>query len=93
VVEKNSVCLYGTEYLHSLQNHLFTPLFEFLLLGLERQVSCNKAPCWDDRYFSVNKAYEEGLIDKLVPGYSLNRFRKLRRDVLGDQPAFNSKVR
>jgi hypothetical protein len=25
------------------------------------------------RYFSVSKAYEEGLIDKLVPGYSLNR--------------------
>jgi ATP-dependent Clp protease protease subunit len=52
---------------------------------------CQKEYLSRKRYFSVNKAYEEGLIDKLVPGYSLNRFRKLRRDVLGDQPAFNSK--
>lgn len=43
------------------------------------------------RYFSVNKAYEEGLIDKLVPGYSLNRFRKLKKEVLGDQPAYFNK--
>ncbi|KAG1675128.1 hypothetical protein FOA52_003351 [Chlamydomonas sp. UWO 241] len=33
-------------------------------------------------------AYEEGLIDKLVPGYSLNRFRKLRREVLGEKDSF-----
>ena len=43
------------------------------------------------RYFSVNKAYEEGLIDKLVPGYSLNRFRKLKREVLGDQQTYFNK--
>jgi ATP-dependent Clp protease, protease subunit len=36
----------------------------------------------------VKDAYEEGLIDKLVPGYSLNRFRKMRREILGDQETF-----
>jgi hypothetical protein len=25
------------------------------------------------RYFSVKEAYEEGLVDKLVPGYKMNR--------------------
>lgn len=25
------------------------------------------------RYFSVKQAYEEGLVDKLVPGYKMNR--------------------
>ncbi len=85
---------------------------------------------WGHRYFSVKEAYEEGLIDKLVPGYSLNRcgcacrwrralgasprhttcviavlalisrarvpalsldrFRKLKKDLLGDQePVYN----
>jgi hypothetical protein len=43
------------------------------------------------RYFSVKDAYEEGLIDKLVPGYSLNRFRKLRKDMAGDQETFFNK--
>ena len=32
----------------------------------------------------MRDAYEEGLVDKLVPGYDLNRFRKLRRDTYGD---------
>ncbi|GFH11569.1 ATP-dependent Clp protease proteolytic subunit [Haematococcus lacustris] len=35
-------------------------------------------------YFSVKKAYEAGLVDKLVPGYSLNRFRKMRLDMYGE---------
>ncbi|KAJ9511778.1 hypothetical protein QJQ45_022659 [Haematococcus lacustris] len=32
------------------------------------------------RYFSVKKAYEAGLVDKLVPGYSLNRDRLYGND-------------
>lgn len=43
------------------------------------------------RYFSVKQAYEEGLIDKLVPGYSLNRFRKLRSEILGEGEKFFDK--
>ena len=39
----------------------------------------------------MKEAYDEGLIDKLVPGYSLNRFRKLRRDKFGEQEAFYNK--
>ena len=39
----------------------------------------------------MDKAYEEGLIDKLVPGYSLNRFRKLKKELLGDQPSYLNK--
>ena len=34
---------------------------------------------------SLQAAYDEGIIYKLVPGYSLNRFRKLRKEVLGEQ--------
>lgn len=40
------------------------------------------------RYFSVKQAYEEGLVDKLVPGYKLNRFRKIAADAMGDRGAF-----
>ena len=32
------------------------------------------------RYFSVKDAYEEGLIDKLVPGFKLNRFRHMLKE-------------
>lgn len=35
-------------------------------------------------YFTVDEAFEEGIIDKLVPGYSLNRFRKMKKDQFGD---------
>lgn len=31
----------------------------------------------------MKEAYEEGLVDKLVPGYKMNRFRKIARDALG----------
>lgn len=34
------------------------------------------------RYFSVKQAYEEGLVDKLVPGYKMNRFRKIAKEAL-----------
>jgi ATP-dependent Clp protease, protease subunit len=41
------------------------------------------------RYFSVLDAYEEGLVDKLVPGYKLNRFRKMVKDQFGsDEPLY-----
>ena len=36
----------------------------------------------------MREAYEEGLVDKLVPGYDLNRFRKIRRDTYGERDAF-----
>ncbi len=36
----------------------------------------------------MKDAYDEGLIDKLVPGYELNRFRKMRKDLIGDQETF-----
>ncbi len=44
------------------------------------------------RYFSVKEAYEEGLVDKLVPGYVLNRFRKMAKDRAGgeDVDAFST---
>lgn len=45
---------------------------------------CQKEYLGRKRYFTVKEAYEEGLIDKLVPGYSLNRFRKLRKEILGE---------
>ena len=40
------------------------------------------------RYFSVKEAYEEGLVDKLIPGYKLNRFRKMARDAGLEGDAF-----
>jgi len=49
---------------------------------------CQKEYLSRKRYFSVKDAYEEGIIDKLVPGYSLNRFRKLKREVLGERESF-----
>ena len=44
---------------------------------------CMRARAGDGmcRYFSVKDAYEEGLVDKLVPGYVLNRFRKMQKDL------------
>jgi hypothetical protein len=36
----------------------------------------------------VKEAYEEGLVDKLIPGYKLNRFRKIARDTFGDQESY-----
>lgn len=44
--------------------------------------TCSPAPPRprSKRYFSVKEAYEEGLVDKLIPGYKLNRFRKMARD-------------
>ncbi|KAI8469518.1 MAG: hypothetical protein J3K34DRAFT_278736 [Monoraphidium minutum] len=38
-------------------------------------------------YFSVKEAYEEGLVDKLIPGYKLNRFRKIAKDTFGEREA------
>lgn len=38
-------------------------------------------PC-RKRYFSVKQAYEEGLVDKLVPGYKMNRFRKIAKEAM-----------
>jgi len=45
---------------------------------------CQKEYLSRKRYFSVKEAYEEGIIDKLVPGYSLNRFRKMKKDLGGE---------
>ncbi len=43
------------------------------------------------RYFSVKEAYEEGLVDKLVPGFMLNRFRKMQKDAgMGGEDAFSA---
>jgi hypothetical protein len=47
----------------------------------------------------VKEAYEEGLVDKLVPGYKLNRFRKMAKEMVGagegyfnkDKPTFRFK--
>jgi hypothetical protein len=40
------------------------------------------------RYFSVKEAYEEGLVDKLVPGYKMNRFRKIAKDAMATQQGY-----
>jgi ATP-dependent Clp protease protease subunit len=45
--------------------------------------TCQKEYLSRKRYFSVKQAYEEGLVDKLVPGYKINRFRKIARDAMG----------
>lgn len=50
--------------------------------------TCQKEYLNRKRYFSVKEAYEEGLVDKLIPGYKLNRFRKIARDTFGDGEAF-----
>ncbi|PNH04642.1 hypothetical protein TSOC_009160 [Tetrabaena socialis] len=42
--------------------------------------TCQKQYLTRKRYFSVKEAYEEGLVDKLVPGFVLNRFRKMQKD-------------
>lgn len=42
--------------------------------------TCQKEYLSRKRYFSVKDAYEEGLVDKLVPGYKLNRFRKMAKE-------------
>eukprot|EP00798_Chlamydomonas_sp_ICE-L_P027251 gene27252-2505_t len=49
---------------------------------------CQKEYLSRKRYFSVKSAYDEGLIDKLVPGYELNRFRQMRSDAKGDEETF-----
>jgi ATP-dependent Clp protease protease subunit len=46
--------------------------------------ACQKEYLDRKRYFSVKQAYEAGLVDKLVPGYRLNRFRKMARDAAGE---------
>lgn len=53
--------------------------------------TCQKLYLSRKRYFNVKDAYEEGLVDKLVPGYKLNRFRKMLKDKLGDQETFFDK--
>lgn len=51
--------------------------------------TCEKEYLERKRYFTVKEAYEEGLVDKLVPGYRLNRFRKMRAELdLQDEEAF-----
>ncbi|GFR50583.1 hypothetical protein Agub_g12857, partial [Astrephomene gubernaculifera] len=47
--------------------------------------TCQKQYLSRKRYFSVKEAYEEGLVDKLVPGYLLNRFRKMQKDAGGGE--------
>ncbi|KAG2493827.1 hypothetical protein HYH03_008045 [Edaphochlamys debaryana] len=47
--------------------------------------TCQKQYLSRKRYFSVKEAYEEGLVDKLVPGYVLNRFRKMAKDQGGGE--------
>lgn len=52
---------------------------------------CDSAAISRKRYFSVKEAYEEGLVDKLVPGYKMNRFRKIAKDAMGiGEGYFNS---
>eukprot|EP00882_Tetradesmus_deserticola_P031498 GHRQ01035620.1.p3 GENE.GHRQ01035620.1~~GHRQ01035620.1.p3 ORF type:complete len:120 (-),score=56.85 GHRQ01035620.1:648-1007(-) len=47
-----------------------------------------KPPFCRKRYFSVKEAYEEGLVDKLVPGYKMNRFRKIAKDAMATQQGY-----
>eukprot|EP00877_Chromochloris_zofingiensis_P013748 jgi/Chrzof1/8627/Cz03g18040.t1_CLP1 len=53
--------------------------------------TCQKEYLSRRRYFSVKEAYEEGLVDKLIPGYKLNRFRKIVKDNYGNQETFFNK--
>jgi len=46
--------------------------------------TCQKEYLDRKRYFSVKSAYEAGLVDKLVPGYRLNRFRKMAKDAAAE---------
>ncbi|MEW5316894.1 MAG: hypothetical protein WDW38_008235 [Sanguina aurantia] len=50
--------------------------------------TCQKEYLSRKRYFSVKEAYEEGLVDKLVPGFKLNRFRKMASEIYGNEDAF-----
>lgn len=53
--------------------------------------TCQKQYLSRKRYFSVKEAYEEGLVDKLVPGFMLNRFRKMQKDAgMGEGDAFGA---
>ncbi|WIA20190.1 hypothetical protein OEZ85_006038 [Tetradesmus obliquus] len=52
--------------------------------------TCQKEYLSRKRYFSVKQAYEEGLVDKLVPGYKMNRFRKIAKDAMAQQQGFFS---
>lgn len=36
--------------------------------GALRALTCSLPPLRSKRYFSVKEAYEEGLVDKLIPG-------------------------
>nr|7EKO_I Chain I, ATP-dependent Clp protease proteolytic subunit [Chlamydomonas reinhardtii]7EKQ_I Chain I, ATP-dependent Clp protease proteolytic subunit [Chlamydomonas reinhardtii] len=52
--------------------------------------TCQKQYLSRKRYFSVKEAYEEGLVDKLVPGFMLNRFRKMQKDAgVGEEDLFD----
>jgi len=53
--------------------------------------TCQKNYLSRKRYFSVKQAYEEGLVDKLVPGYKMNRFRKIAKDKYGAGETFFNK--
>jgi len=52
---------------------------------------CQKDYLSRKRYFSVKEAYEEGIVDKLVPGYTTNRMRKMRKDMFGEAETFFDK--
>lgn len=39
----------------------------------------------------MKEAYEEGLVDKLVPGFKLNRFRKMASEIYGSDDDFAPK--
>lgn len=60
--------------------------------------TCSCCCCCCCRYFTVREAYEEGIVDKLVPGYVPNRIRKMRQEMLAeseplqtDKPKFRFK--
>lgn len=46
---------------------------------------CQKDYLSRKRFFDVASACEEGIIDKVVPGYFLNRFRKMKKDIFGEK--------
>lgn len=50
--------------------------------------TCQKEYLSRKRYFSVKQAYEEGLVDKLVPGYKMNRFRKIAKEAMAARGGF-----
>lgn len=50
--------------------------------------TCQREYLSRKRYFSVKDAFEEGLVDKLIPGYKLNRFRKMAKDAGAGEPVY-----